>query len=248
MSTRYMLGKHPAVRPHSLKYLSVYVNGKLPSPPTSVNYYNGLSLPMDGNDQYGDCVMAATAHLLAAWNSEVEEEIPVPDSDEVVAEYFTLEYGSPVPDPSEDNGLSEADVLASWHTEGLFGSKIAAYAPVYYKDIIAVHQAIALYGGALFGIQVPQSAQEQFEAGQPWTYEPDSPILGGHAIAPLGYDEKYVYCATWGGIAPVTYPFLSAFLDEMWAIIPQAFVEAKKGPSLDLKSLQADIHQLSQER
>jgi hypothetical protein len=112
------------------------------------------------------------------------------------------------------------------------------------KNIIAIHQAIAFFGGALFGIQVPMSAQTQFQNNEPWTYDPSSPIEGGHAIAPLGYDAHHIYCSTWGGIAAVTYPFLSAYLDEAWCIIGPEFVEAGRGPSLDLATLQSDLARL----
>ena len=203
----------------------------------SVDYSAGLSLPIDGNDTYGDCVMAATAHLIEAWDSEVEATDAVPTGDEVVSEYFVLTGGA-------DTGLNEADVLQTWHRTGLFGHQIAGYAPVNVKDTTAIQQAIAFYGGALFGIMCPASAQTQFAAGVPWTYDPSSPIEGGHAIAPLGYDEHYVYCSTWGSVAKVTYPFLSALLDECWAIIPSQFVETGKGPSLDLATLQADLARL----
>ena len=230
-------GKLPAIRPHGLSELAVYANGKLPAPPSSVDYSAGLALPIDGNSEYGDCVMAATAHLIEAWDSEVHESDPIPTAQQVVDEYFTLTGGA-------DAGLNEASVLQTWHTKGLFGRKIAGYAPVNPKDTVAIQQTIAFYGGSLFGIAVPQSAQTDFQEGRPWVYDPSSPILGGHAIAPLGYDQHYVYCATWGGIAPVTYPFLSALLDEVWAIIPSQFVEAGKGPSLDLATLQADLSRL----
>ena len=236
--TTFQLGKLAAIRPQGLRDLAVYANGKLPLPPKSVDYYSGLTLPIDGNATYGDCVMAATAHLLAAWDREVSENIPIPDGDQVVETYFELTGGG-------DTGLNEAQVLQWWHQQGLFGGSIAAYAPVDLKDITAIQQAIAFCGGALFGIGCPQSAQEDFAAGRPWTYDPSSPILGGHAIAPLGYDATYVYCATWGGIAPVTYPFLSALLDECWAIIPQAFVDAGKSPTIDLATLQADLSALA---
>ena len=236
--TKYELGKLPAVRPHGLLELSVYANGKLPAPPKSVNYYAGLSLPIDGNDKYGCCVMADVAHQLAAWNAEVGEDIHVPDGEEVVSTYFDLTGGG-------DTGLNESEVLQTWHRSGLFGSSIAAYAPVNIKDVTAVQQAIAFCGGAMFGIACPQSAQEDFAAGRPWTYDPSSPVLGGHAIAPLGYDPTYVYCATWGGVAAVTYPFLAAMLDECWAIIPQAFVDAGKAPDIDLATLQADLSALA---
>lgn len=232
--SQFKLGKLTAKRPYGLSDLATYAVGKLPAPPASCNYSTGLSLPIDGNDQYGDCVMAGTAHLLAAWNAEVKQDIHVPNSAEVVKEYFVLTGG-------QDSGLNESDTLQTWYTKGLFGNKLAGYAPVNHKDLVALHQATAFYGGMMLGIQCPQSAQEQFQSGKPWTYEPNSPIEGGHCIDLLGYSDEYAFCATWGGIARVTYPFLSHFLDEAYCAISQAFVDAKKGPLLDLTTLTADL-------
>jgi hypothetical protein len=232
--TQYKLGKLAATRPYGLSDLSVYASGKLPTPPADVNYSTGLSLPIDGNAVYGDCVMAAVAHLIAAWNSETKEHEFTPNQTQVVEEYFVLTGGA-------DTGLNESTTLKRWYQEGIFGHKIAGYAPVSTSDITAIHQMIYFYGGGMFGIQCPRSAQEQFQKGEPWSVVPGSPIEGGHAIAPLGYSPEYIYCATWGGVAAVTYPFLAKYLDEAWAILSNQFVEAGRGPSLDLTTLQADL-------
>lgn len=230
----YKLGRLAATRPYGLSDLATYAVGKLPAPPASVAVPN-VAYPMDGNDQYGDCTMAGVAHLIAAWDAEVAQSDPVPTSTQVVETYFTLTGGA-------DSGLNEANVLATWHRTGLFGAQIAGYAPVRPADIVALHQTIAFYGGAYLGIVCPESAQEQFEAHEPWTYEPSSPVEGGHCIVALGYTSSAVLCATWGGIAEVTYPFLAHYLEEAWAIIPHQFVEAKGGAlGIDLASLQADL-------
>src|ERR1039457_4915750 len=227
----YKYGKLAATRPYGLSDLGAYAVGKLPAPPKTVDYHSGVTLPIDGNDQYGDCVMAGTAHLIGAWDHEVTVTDHVPVGQEVVNEYFELTGGA-------DQGLNESDVLHTWHTAGLFGDKIAGYAPVNYQSLISLSQATAFYGGTMFGIQVPASCQEQFAAGEPWTYEPDSPIEGGHCVIELGYDSLYRYWATWGGVTQVAYSFIDAYCDEAWAFIPRSFVEAKRGPTLDLASLQ----------
>lgn len=234
--TTYRLGKLPAKRPHGLSDLAVYAAGKMPAPPASVAVPQA-SYPLDGNDQYGDCVMAGVGHLIAAWDAEVGQSDPVPSQDAVVQEYFTLTGGP-------DSGLNEADVLAHWQQVGLFSRRIEGYAPVDYRNIVELHQAVAFYGGSMLGIACPQSAQQQFAAGEPWTFVPGSPIAGGHCIVALGYTPTALLCATWGGIAEVTYPFVSAYLDEAWAVIPSQFVEAGRGPALDLASLKADLERL----
>ena len=232
----FRLGKLPATRLAGVRDLAAYAVGKLPAPPAQVAVPKA-SYPLDGNSEYGDCVMAGCGHLVAAWDAETGKTDPVPDQDEVVRTYFELTGGP-------DSGLNEASVLATWRAQGLFGERIAAYAPVSVSDIVSLHQAIAFYGGSMLGIACPQSAQQQFADGQPWTFVPGSPVIGGHCIVALGYDSEAVLCATWGGIARVSYPFLAHFMDEAWAIIPSEFVEAGKGPSLDLASLRADLDSL----
>lgn len=234
----YKLGKLPATRLAGVGLLGDYVTGKLPSPPPTVSVPK-TSYPIDGNDQYGDCTIAGVAHLIGAWNVEVGETDTVPDAPTVIATYEQLTGGA-------DTGLNENNVLSYWRSKGLFGEQIAAYAPVDRKDLVGLHQAIAFYGGAYLGIACPESAQEQFQAKQPWTYVPSSPIEGGHCIVALGYTATAVLCATWGGIAEVTYPFLAHYLDEVWAIISHQFVKAGRGPDLDLHTLEADLDQFSQ--
>lgn len=235
MSFKY--GKLAATRLAGVRTLGAYASGRLPAPPASVEVPSA-QYPIDGNDQYGDCTIAGVAHLLSAWNAEVNEDDPVPSEDAVVATYFSLTGG-------QDAGCNEQRVLEAWRSHGLFGETIDAYAPVGLSDTVELHQAIAFYGGAYLGIACPASAQQQFASGKPWTYVPGSPVEGGHCIVALGYDHTAVYCATWGGIAPVTYPFLSHFLDECWCVIPHQFIEAGHGPSLDLTSLRSDLNQLA---
>jgi len=235
--TDYKLGRLPATRPFGLSDLAVYATGKIPAPPSSVPVPHA-GYPVDGNSQYGDCTMAGVAHLIAAWDAEVEEADPIPDEQEVIQTYFQMTGG-------QDTGLNEANVLSTWRNSGLFGRKIAAYAPVDPSSIMELHQSIAFWGGAYLGIVCPQSAQEQFASGDPWTFVPNSPVLGGHCVVALGYTPQGLLCATWGGIAEVTYPFLNRYLEESWAVVSSQMVE-HKGDALgmDLATLEADLNSL----
>lgn len=234
---KYKLGRLPAMRPAALADLTVYATGKLPSPPAEVAAPQA-EYPMDGNDRYGDCTMAGVAHLIAAWNAKLQQHDHVPDAEEIVAEYLELGH-------DKDEGLVETKVLSTWHRKGLFGEKIAGFAPVNPKDILAIHQAIAFYGGCYLGIACPQSAQEQFGDDEPWTYVESSPIEGGHCIVAVGYNERGIECATWGGIALVTYPFLVHYLEEAWVVLSNELVEAKgDNLGISLKTLQEDLEKV----
>lgn len=235
--SEYKCGKLPAARPFGLRTLAVYASGPLPDPPASVDV-PAAPYPIDGNDRFGCCVMAGAAHLVAAWDKETDERDRVPDEQQVVETYFYLTGGA-------DSGLVESSVLELWRSVGLFGETIAAYAPVDHASLLDIHQAVAFYGGSMLGIQCPASAQQQFAHHEPWTVVPGAQVVGGHCIVALGYTPQGLLCATWGGIAEVTYPFLARYLDEAWAIIPHQFVEVGKGPELDLEALKADLDRLA---
>lgn len=245
------LGRLPAKRPFGLGDLVEYVQGKLPAPPAFV-HYGGLvhdGFPMDGNGPdpnvtnqgpdfqgLGDCTIAAAAHCIQLWNVEAKESDPVPTANEVVSTYLDLTGGV-------DSGLAEADVLQVWHSTGLWNNKIKGYAPIPANGITPLHQAAAFYGAVYLGVEIPQSAMDQFTEGVPWTVVPNSPIEGGHAIPISGYDQHYVYVITWGRVQPVTYPWLAAYLEEAWCVLPEEFAQRGRGPipTIDFASLQADL-------
>lgn len=236
MSFKY--GKLAATRLAGVGTLGTYATGKLPAPPASVRV-PATRYPLDGNDTYGDCTMAGVAHLIAAWNTDVNMHDEIPTSVDVVETYFHLTDG-------QDSGLNEQFVLETWRRVGLFGHHLAAYAPVHYQNIVELHQAVAFYGGAYLGIACPESAQQQFANNEPWTYDPTSPIEGGHCIVALGYTSTALLCATWGGIAEVTYPFLANYLDEAWACVPHQFVAHHgDGKGIDIRALTADLDSLA---
>lgn len=229
------LGKRPAVRPYGLRVLTDYMTERPPTPPATSPVPKVATWPMFGNDRIGDCTIAGAAHAIQAWNTEVSQNDPLPDVDEVESQYFEITGGA-------DSGCVEADVLRLWATKGMFdGASIAGYAPIETSSIPMLEAGVAFYGCAYLGIQCPESAQEQFAAGKPWTVVPGSPIEGGHCILLVGYDTHVGYAVSWGAVVEVTWPFLAAYLDEAWAIIPHEFVEAGHGPSLDLASLRADL-------
>jgi hypothetical protein len=243
MPTAGKLGKLAAVRPHVLSDLAVYAKGKIPDPPPSVDYYTevGSNWGMLGNNTVGDCTIAGAAHAVMAWNREVKRNLPVPDQAAVVKQYEAITGGA-------DTGCVEVNVLTLWQQQGLWGdNRIDAFAPVPTRDLVAVHKAVAFYGGAYIGVTLPRSAVDQFKQNAPWTVVPHSPIEGGHCVILVGYDPSFAYAVTWGAVVQVTYPWLATYMDECWAIISEEFAQAHGGPELDLAALQADLAQLKVE-
>ena len=233
----YKLGKTAAIKPFGLGTLGTYVAGRLPVTPTSVSVPTCADWGMMDNDRLGDCTIAGVGHIIVAANIEVQELDAIPNDAQISAQYMAFTGG-------QDVGCNESVVLREWYKHGLFGktNKIAGYAPVNMQS--EVHTAIAMYGACYVGVQCPESAQEQFQANEPWTVVPDSPIEGGHCIVFVGYDPEYLYAVTWGGIAAVSYPWWATYGDEAWAVISQEFNESNGNGRVNLPELQADLNLL----
>lgn len=244
------LGKLAPTRPYGLRDLATYSNGPLPTPPSSVAVPDVSHWGMFANGPdpscsvpgapFGDCVIAGAAHVIEASNVEVQRLDAIPTSDQVAEQYLSITGG-------QDVGCNESDVLARWRKSGLFGgNRISAYCPVETSQLAHVQASVAFYGACFLGVQVPESAQEQFGENRPWTVVPGSPIMGGHCIVIVGYDPHCLYAVTWGGIAPITWPWFSAYCDESWAIITEEVAEAGHGPTgLNLAALQHDLDAIS---
>lgn len=231
------LGKLPAVRPHGMAELSSYTLGRLLAPPPSVAAPNVDHWGMMLNDTYGDCTVAGVGHVIVAANAQVNGCDPVPTDAQIKDAYFALTGG-------QDSGCVELNVLRTWSTDGLFGNKIAGFAPVAAHKLLDVHSAVAYFGSTYIGVSLPNSAQRQFANGEPWAITPEDQIEGGHCVVIVGYDANYLYAVTWGNIVSITYPWFARYCDEAWAVIPQAYREAGKGPMVDFDSLTRDINSL----
>lgn len=233
------LGKRAPQFPVAVKEMHCYATEPLPAPPASVDYAGKVAggFPMDGNDTYSDCTMAAAAHLIQSWNAQTGIQLPVPTDAEVVAQYLKLSHG-------RDTGLVESRVLQDWLRGGLWGNKIVAYAPVNVHALDSLKQAVAYFGGVYVGIQVPANAQTQFAAGEPWTLASDwqsQRIEGGHAIPVLGYDDHMLYCVTWGAVQPMAWDWWGVYGDEAWVVLSEEYQQAGKINGLDVAKLRADL-------
>lgn len=240
----HKLGALPPVRPPVFADLADYAT--LATPPATIPVPKVTAWGMDGNDQYGNCGMCGSSHLIAAWDAITGSADPIPDEAQTIEQYKAI-TGCVTAGDANDTGLVLSDVLKLWSNVGLFGdNKIAAYAPVNHKAIVDIHQAIAEYGGCYVGVNLPQSAEDQFNAGMPWTLVGDAPV-GGHCVVFIAYDAGssrgpgWLYAVTWGKVVRVDWTWFAHYATEAWAIVPQEFVESGKGPLLNLAQLQADI-------
>jgi len=241
------LGKLPPRRDPSIPPLGLLTRGvALPPPKPAVNWMAGVSYAMEANDRLSDCTCAAVAHLVAQWSTRVGHPVSIAETD--VVGLYQAACGYSPNNPTSDLGGICDDVLTYVQAHGIAGHKIAARASIDPLDLAQVKDAIDWFGGVYVGVQLPVSADTQFDAGETWDLAPgDEPgSLGGHCVQIGRYDsrERLLWCSTWGAVQPMTEAWFLACCDEAHAIVSPDWIRATNSISpsgLHVASLLTDL-------
>ena len=233
-------GLLPGKIPVGLRDLSYYVAGDLPKPPQRVSPPAVAPWGMLGNDRYGDCGVAGLAHVFMA-DAAITHENEASVSDQQTIDYY-LKYTN-----GQDSGVVLSDFLSYVRSQKFYNRKVDAYAPVNVHDVPTLQTAVNLYGASYTGITVTASMQQAFEEHQPWTTSMlNEPIIGGHCVPIVGYDDQLLYLVTWGGIQAVTYSAWHQISTEAWAVVTGEFVARNgDGRGVSLSALRADLDRLA---
>lgn len=245
-------GRLPAqpARPH-LK-LARLLHDDLAAPPATADWLSPVPVPlwgMLGNDQYGDCTCAGVAHMRIGdcyVNQNVQLAVSTADT---LALYSR--FGFNADDPSTDRGAVCQDVLTYWQKHGFLGSRILAFAKVDVSNLAEVKQAINLFGQIYCGFNVPQSAMDQFNAGEPWDVVKHSPVEGGHCVTVGTYDHDGLTAVTWGATQKLTWNFWRNYFDEAWVVIGPDDIDPKTGldhRGVNLTTLETNFGKLTGRR
>ncbi len=221
--------------------LRKYLTPDLPEPPANYDvlpHVYGVStndiatlFPMDGNDVYGDCTIAALAHAQTVYNGLVGVE-KVMNATACTSLYFNLTGG-------QDSGLDELTVLDYWKSNAINGDQILGFASVNVVNRYEVKQAITLFGGIYIGFQCQANVINEFDWHQWW--KPGPLTQDGHAVYVVGYDEYSVSVLTWGGLQVGSWGWWNECVDEAYAILPPQAKLPTFAPGFDFAQLQADL-------
>lgn len=243
MTTRTpgLFGRLPGKIPAGLRDLTWYVAGALPKPPAKVAVPDVTDWEMLGNDTAGDCGVAGLEHGFMADAFITGEHETEATNQQALNYYFTYTDG-------QDTGVVLSDYLTYVRQTPYYGHTVEAFAPVAVHDVPTLQTAIDLYGFSYTGIVVTAPMQQAFADHQPWTTAMlDSPVLGGHCVPLVGYDDQYLYLVTWGGVQAITYPAWHLISSEAWAVITGEFVshngDGRSG--VNLAALKADLDRLT---
>jgi hypothetical protein len=247
----HKLGKLPA-RPGaiSFKFSKYFKVAALPTPPAVFGHFNPIgNWGVLGNDQYGDCVLAGGAHETMLWDNEGGASVQFTDAS-VLSDYSALTGFNPA-DPATDQGTDMQAAASYRRTTGLIDAnnvrhRVDAYVAPETGNLDELLAATYLFGAVGFGFQFPASAMTQFNAGQPWSVVPGSPIEGGHYVCIVGRRANgNLVCVTWGALQEMEPSFVPAFNDESVCYLSLESLKNNVSPeNFDLATLQADLNAL----
>jgi hypothetical protein len=258
MLTMHKLGRlHRSYDPRIAHMSAITAGATLPPPPAFVDYTEGMpqSLGMMLNDTLGDCTCAAVYHALQVWsfNAQSKQMDTEPDAD--VEKLYIQACGYNPRVPGEGPGGNEQKVLtyllkkgAPVGPTGQARHRITAFVEVDPRNTDDVKRAINDCGVAYIGFNVPQNIMPQ---GSPppavWDVAPGNPaIIGGHAVVLPGYDANGVKVISWGQYYTMTWDFFAKYVDEVYAIADQTWIESKGTTpgGLSLDELEAQMQAL----
>lgn len=245
------LAPHPESTHPRLKLARFLRPGFALTVPGAVDYLSRVySWPVYANDSLSDCTAAAAGHLRQAWTCYGQGATTVTADSDVLAFYEACSGYQPG-NPSTDNGAVMQDCLGYWRQTGLATDKILAYFQVNPADLAEVKTAAWLFGGLYVGVNLPISALDQFNAGQPWDLNPsaDNRIDGGHCVHLGAIDSAGVMTVTtWGKTQRVTPAWWRQYTEEAWAVATLDWVRNYQTPeNLDTTALNAEFQQLTGE-
>jgi hypothetical protein len=225
------LGKLPATYDQrTLQLQTILKMRELPPIPKIFDCDTALPAPIPlllfGNNKWGDCVIAARANqTLRLECFEQKKAIPISDSN-VLNEYWKEQGAGGCLNKHPDRGLNILNSLTAWRKGWKAAGQtynIYAFGEITSLNHPEVLAAIYLLNGAIAGLQLPVSAQAQFESGQPWDItsgpgaNPGS--WGGHCIYLPAYNDIGPICETWAKKQQMTWAFWDRYNDECWGIV-----------------------------
>jgi hypothetical protein len=247
----HKLGKLPA-RPGaiSFKFSKYFKVAALPTPPAVFGHYSAVNYwGVLGNDTAGNCVEAGGCHESMLWTAEAGTVAPFNDSC-ALSDYSAITGFDPN-NPATDQGTDMQAAASYRRKTGLIDAngvrhKVDAYVAPATGDVNELMAATYLFGAVGFGFQFPASAMTQFNAGQPWSVVPGSPIEGGHYTPIVGRRANgNLVCITWGEIQEMEPSFAQSLNDESVAYLSLESLKNNVSPeNFDLATLQADLNAL----
>jgi len=199
-----------------------------PSTPASIDWSGpamSVITDIEGNDQYGDCVMAEDAHYLAILTGNANALYAYSRA-QTLADYAALTGFNPS-NPNSDQGTDPIADL-NWRVQKGYadGSKDAGWMLVDASSQALVRLALSEFGNLKLWFGIPDAIIQSMSSLGPgfvWDVTAGSPnSASGHCIGAAGYNPKQIQAVdvteqgvivtTWGMMGLITWAALAAWM------------------------------------
>jgi len=256
--TKIKFGRLPKVDDTRTFELSGYLNNEN-LPPVPKRYNWGKKIRPDnwgdmGNLKANLCTCAAAGHAIMVWTSSTGR-LKRPKNEDIMNAYCALTNYDPTTD-ANDEGLEALKFLKYWRKNEISGHQIIAFAKLQDKNRKQLIQTIYLFGGCYVGLNLPKSAERQYNTTKKWTIprggkkrDAKKGSWFGHAVLITGYKDEELRIITWGQEMIMTMGFWEAYSEESYAVFSEAFIKDDKTPTgIDIDVLKNDIEFLQKRK
>ena len=207
-----------------------------------------------GNFRTNLCTCAAAGHLIMVWTSNTGG-LQRPNDADIMKAYCDLTRYNPETD-AYDTGVEALKVLKYWRKQGIAGEKIIAFAELEDGNEEQLRKAIYLFGGCYVGLNLPKSAERQYNTTKKWAIprggKKKDAIKGswmGHMVLVTGYYKDELRLVTWGKEITMTIDFWKTYGEESYAVFSETFIKNEKTPTgVSVDVLLNDIAQLKKKK
>jgi hypothetical protein len=233
-----------------LQFRDYFKVASLPTPPKTFGWWSAVpesSWGMLGNDQYGDCVVARSMHAVKYRNAVQTRTVDFSTAD-ALDDYYavngtTADNGT---DPlAMEKYLQVTGVRDMTNTRHKIDGSVVLRTG-YPSDLFL---AMWLFDGCSIPVDLPNSAEDQFANGQPWTVVAGATSVGGHDVMGLGVNSSgNIVCVTWGGLQAMTIEWFNKYNDLLICDFSLEALDAKglSSRGYDKAALVADMAQIAQ--
>ncbi len=201
---------------------------------------------MLGNDKAGDCYWAGASHETMLLYADTGVNIPM------FTTRTTLEDYHAATGPGDD-GTDMQVGCAYRQKTGIIDAlgkrhNIEFYTGLTPGNFHELDLAVYLFGVAGVGVNLPDTAEQQFNYGEPWTVEPGAETVGGHYIPCIGRNSHgYYLVVTWGRLQAVDPEWLTEYMDQGAVMVSRERADAAglTPQGFNIAQLEDDYHQLT---
>lgn len=184
-------------------------------PPASTNYRAKAASALSRmllNDRLGCCVISDRYHTVGLYTANDAGAAVMGTDEEVLSTYRIWNPGN------QDEGCVITEVLDYHRDRGIRVAgnvnRIDGYVSLDHTNKLQTKAAVYLMPGVPLGIDLPQDWTRMAV----WDVT-SSPIVGGHDVPVIDYDDQGVYVASWGRVYLITW---RAFMSTKW--VGEAYV------------------------